>query len=163
MSILNIQLSSTGLSGVKPQWDYIVTSDTVAKVLSVGYLNAAVAEGYSFNQGDLVAISTKASSTARAKSSIYMVDHNGTNWNLIPSPSSPLFVAAQYTTIGGAAAEAITISGVLATDLAFVQMVNNAPNTVSVISAVCTANTLTVTFSANPGAGCIINYQILRP
>ena len=58
MPILNIQLSSTGLAGVKPQWDYIQTNDTVAEVLTVGYLNHSVDHGYSFNQGDLVAVGT---------------------------------------------------------------------------------------------------------
>jgi hypothetical protein len=70
---------------------------------------------------------------------------------------------AQYTTVGGAAAEAITIAGVQATDLAFVQVVDNGTANVTVLQAACTANTLTVTFSGNPGADCIINYQIMRP
>jgi len=163
MPILNIQLSSTGLAGVKPQWDYIQTNDTVAEVLTVGYLNHSVDHGYSFNQGDLVAVGTQATPTARVRSAIYQVDHNGINWNLVPLESSPLLVMAQYTTVGGAAAEAITISGVQATDLAFVQVVDNGTANVTVLQAACTANTLTVTFSGNPGADCIINYQIMRP
>jgi hypothetical protein len=78
------------------------------------------------------------------------------------TPSGITKFDAQYTTVGGAAAEAIAVAGALATDLAFVQLVNHGPNTVSVAFAVMTANTLTVTFSANPGAGAIINYQIIR-
>lgn len=78
------------------------------------------------------------------------------------APQSIIVFSSQYTTVGGAAAEAITVAGALATDLAYVQMVNQGPNTVSVVKAVMTANTLTVTFSGNPGAGAIINYQITR-
>lgn len=163
MAILNIQLSSTGLSGVKPQWDYIQTNNTVAEVLTVGYLNHSVDAGYSFNQGDLVAVSTQATPTSRVRSAIYQIDHNGTNWSLIPLESSPLLVMAQYTTTGGAVGEAITITGLLATDLADVQMVDNGTNNVTVLQVACTANTLTVTFSSNPGADTIINYWIYRP
>jgi hypothetical protein len=78
------------------------------------------------------------------------------------APEAIIKYSAQYTTVGGAAAEAITVTGALSTDLAFVQLVNHGPNTVSVAFAVMTANTLTVTFSANPGTGAIINYQITR-
>lgn len=70
--------------------------------------------------------------------------------------------AGQETTAGGAAAEAFTVTGALATDLAFVQIVDNGTSNVTALQAVMTANTLTVTFSANPGADTVINYQILR-
>jgi hypothetical protein len=77
-------------------------------------------------------------------------------------PQSIVKFAAQYTTGGGAAAEAITVTGALSTDLAFVQLVNPGSNTVSVVSAVITADTLTITFSGDPGADAVINYQITR-
>ena len=77
-------------------------------------------------------------------------------------PAAVIKYAAQYTTTGGAAAEAITVTGALATDLAFVQLVNDGTNNVSVLSAAVTADTLTVTFSADPGADAIIYYQIVR-
>jgi len=48
-----------------------------------------VETGFSFNQGDLVCVTTQASPTARLNSGIYQVDHNGANWNLIPTISSP--------------------------------------------------------------------------
>lgn len=79
------------------------------------------------------------------------------------TPAAVIKFAAQYTTTGGAAAEAITVTGaVAATDRAFVQLVNDGTNNVSVLSAVVTTNTLTVTFSGNPGADTIINYQLIR-
>lgn len=78
------------------------------------------------------------------------------------TPSHIVKFAGQPTTVGGAAAEAFVVNGVAATDLAFVQIVDDGTNNVTVKQAVCTLNTLTVTFSGNPGADCIFNYQILR-
>lgn len=79
------------------------------------------------------------------------------------TPAAVIKYAAQYTTTGGAAAEAITVTGALAaSDRAFVQMVNDGTNNVTVVSAVVTNNTLTVTFSADPGNDAVINYQIIR-
>lgn len=162
MAIKNILLGSAGLVGVEPRYDYILTDNTVAEVLASGFLNHYVDSGYAFSQGDVVSIITQASPSARKKAGLYQVDHNGANWNLIPLESSPLLVMAQYTTVGGAAAEAITISGVLSTDLADVQVVDNGTANVTVLQAACTANTLTVTFSGNPGADAVINYWIYR-
>lgn len=79
------------------------------------------------------------------------------------APSHVIKFANQVTTVGGAAAEAFTVTGaVAATDRAFVQVVDNGTNNVSVLQAVVTANTLTVTFSGDPGADTIINYQLIR-
>lgn len=78
------------------------------------------------------------------------------------APESVIKFASQYTTVGGSPAEAITVTGALATDLAFVQLVNAGSNTVSVLHAVVTSNTLTVTFSADPGNDAVINYQLTR-
>lgn len=66
---------------------------------------------------------------------------------------------AQFTTVGGAAAEAITITGVKATDVAFVGKKSGAQ---TLVKAVCTADTLTVTFSADPTTANVIYYVILR-
>lgn len=79
------------------------------------------------------------------------------------APSHIIKFGGQLTSVGGAAAEAFTVTGaVAATDRAFVQVVNDGPNDVTVLQAVVTNNTLTVTFSADPGAGAVINYQLIR-
>lgn len=79
------------------------------------------------------------------------------------APAAVIKFFGQTTTAGGAAAEAITVTGaVAATDRAFVQLVDPGTNTVSVVDAVVTTNTLTVTFSADPGADAIINWQLVR-
>ena len=79
------------------------------------------------------------------------------------TPAAVIKFFGQVTTVGGAAAEAFTVTGaVAATDRAFVQVVNNGTSNVTVLQAVVTADTLTVTFSADPVADTVINYQIIR-
>lgn len=79
------------------------------------------------------------------------------------TPSHVIKFANQVTTVGGAAAEAFAVTGaVAATDRAFVQVVNDGTANVTVLQAVVTADTLTVTFSANPGNDTVINYQLIR-
>ena len=79
------------------------------------------------------------------------------------TPSHIIKFAGKPTTVGGAAAEAFTVTGAVgATDEAFVQMVDNGTNNVTVLQAVVTNNTLTVTFSGDPGADTVFNYQIIR-
>jgi hypothetical protein len=79
------------------------------------------------------------------------------------TPSHIIKFGGQTTTVGGSATEAFTITGaVAATDRAFVQVVNNGTNNVTVLQAVVTANTLTITFSGDPAADTVYNYQLIR-
>lgn len=78
------------------------------------------------------------------------------------APSHVVKFAANYTTVGGAAAEAITVTGAAATDIPIVTMQNDGTGNVTIVSAVVTTNTLTVTFSGNPGNDAIISYVLLR-
>lgn len=78
------------------------------------------------------------------------------------APSHVVKYGAQYTTTGGAAAEAIAIPGVLATDIASCVIKDNGTANVTLLQTACTNNTLTLTFSANPGADTIVYYQIFR-
>ncbi|HHT9109583.1 MAG TPA: hypothetical protein ACFYDZ_00320 [Candidatus Brocadiaceae bacterium] len=108
---------------------------------------------------------TAAKLAANAVTTAKILDANVTLAKLAAgiTPSHVIKFANQVTTVGGAAAEAFTVTGaVAATDRAFVQVVDNGTANVSVLQAVVTANTLTVTFSGNPGADTIINYQLIR-
>ena len=78
-------------------------------------------------------------------------------------PAAMIVFGGNETTVGGAAAEAFAIAGIVgATDIAFCQMVDNGTNNVTILQAVCTDDTLTVTFSADPGNDAVFNYQIVR-
>lgn len=77
-------------------------------------------------------------------------------------PGWDIFAAGTATTAGGAAAEAITVTGARAGDIALACY--GATNDTDVIrQAVVTTNTLTVTCSADPGTAHSIHYVILRP
>lgn len=90
-----------------------------------------------------------------------VINQNGTPGSSIMG-AYPKF-AANYTTTGGAAAEAITVTGALVTDIPFVMLQDGGTNTVTVASAAVTANTLTITFSADPGDDAVVSYALLRP
>lgn len=78
-------------------------------------------------------------------------------------PSHMIVFSDQLTTVGGAATEAFTVTGAVgATDRAFVQVVADGTGNVTVLQAVVTNDTLTIEFSANPGADTIFNYQLVR-
>lgn len=79
------------------------------------------------------------------------------------TPAAVIKFFDQVTTVGGAAAEAFSVPGALAvSDRAFVQVVNDGGSNVTVLQAVVTDDTLTVTFSGNPGNDTVINYQLIR-
>ncbi len=79
------------------------------------------------------------------------------------TPAAVIKFFGQVTTVGGAAAEAFVVTGaVAATDRAFVQMVDNGTGNVTVLQSVVTTDTLTVTFSGDPGNDAVINYQLIR-
>ena len=78
---------------------------------------------------------------------------------------APAFItkyAAAYTTTGGAAAEAATVTGVAATDIVTANIKDNGTNNVTLLQVAATLNTLTFTFSADPGADTIVYYSVQR-
>jgi hypothetical protein len=90
---------------------------------------------------------------------------HGYNYALLRNrciPEWDIVAAGTHVTAGGAAAEAITVAGVLATDMAFVNY--GSTNDTDVISdVVCTANTITVTCSADPSTAHSLHYVVIRP
>ncbi len=62
---------------------------------------------------------------------------------------------------GGGTSVAIAVAGVAATDLVFAQ-IQASTNAVSVVKVVPTLDTVTVHFSADPGAATTVQYQALR-
>jgi hypothetical protein len=70
--------------------------------------------------------------------------------------------AGKATTVGGAAAEAITVTGVAATDVVIVTLQTEGGTPRSIVKAVPSTNTITVTFSGDPAADHIVAYQVLR-
>jgi len=84
------------------------------------------------------------------------------NPELIPSNSILTFDSA--VSVGGAATEAMTVTGLLATDkiLAVTQSVKGAANLPLLGYNTQVANGLTAVWSATPGAGAVIKVTVLR-
>lgn len=78
------------------------------------------------------------------------------------TPSHVVKFAGNKTSLGGAASEAFTITGLSTSDVVLLTMKDNGPSNVTILEHTITANTLTITFSANPGAGAVISYAVLR-
>lgn len=81
-------------------------------------------------------------------------------YSTVPS-HFPVF-AGTYKTLGGAAAEAITITGLLSTDVVQVVLRQKGASAKTILTALPTTNTLTVTFSGDPSTDHIIDYVIVR-
>lgn len=76
-------------------------------------------------------------------------------------PSHYIGFAGVHTTVGGAAAEEIAISGALTTDIPIV-VYNTTDDTDSILSVAVTEDTLTVTCSADPGETHKLAYMLFR-
>jgi hypothetical protein len=75
------------------------------------------------------------------------------------SPAGVIKFMAKYRTTGGNPA-VISIPGVLATDLAFIQALNDPSN--PILGAVTANNQLTITFTTDPGSDTDLYYIIVR-
>ena len=85
-----------------------------------------------------------------------------TTFNGVPVSSAfAIQYAGQNSYGGGSATHAITVTGVLATDLVFAN-IQTSTNAVTVEKVTPTTNTITVLMSGDPGASTLINYQVLR-
>lgn len=78
------------------------------------------------------------------------------------TPSHVVKYGAQYTTVGGAATEAVTVTGALSTDIASCVIKDNGTGNVTLLQTAVTNDTLTLTFSGNPGNDAVVYYQIFR-
>lgn len=87
MAILNIQTTQTGIAGTLPSIAYINTNDTEATVLTAGYLNAIVAQGFQFSMPCVALISTRTTPSAQPDVGWYEIQHSGSNWSAVPTSS----------------------------------------------------------------------------
>lgn len=141
---------------------YKVTAITTA-VTVVAYDIAGIAPG-SIVVSDLA---DNAVETAKIKdanvTTAKILDANVTVGKLATAlqPSHVVKYAGKGTNGGGNATVALTVAGVLSTDVIFAT-VQASTNAAYVIKAVPTTDTITVTLSADPGASTVISYQALR-
>ena len=148
--------------GSNPSIVRITTTNTLAEITTQGYLSNPIQleairnvnyGDFQWVNGDLVAIHYDGGS------GFFRYDVANATFKAV---SPMVFSAGQLTSVGGAAAEDFAIPGALATDLVFVNLVDDGPNDVTILTASVALDEVTVTFSGNPGAGAIANYQLLR-
>ena len=116
MSITNITTSQAGLVGVLPSLAYIETTDTEATVLTTGYLNKAVEQGYQFSLPCMACISTRATPSTAPQAGWYQIVHVGSNWSVVPGgspgdvtlPTIANHIATYTNTTGGLSEDAAT-------------------------------------------------------
>lgn len=78
------------------------------------------------------------------------------------TPSHVVKFAGKYTTLGGSATEAQTVSGVAATDIVIVCLQQKGATPRTILTAAPTTNTITYVFSGDPSTDHIVSYQVLR-
>jgi len=86
---------------------------------------------------------------------------DGTFWDHVPTSHVIALAATTAVYGGGGTSNAFTATGLLATDIVSA-VIRTSANAVSIVKAVPTANTLTVDFSADPGAGTTVDYIAAR-
>lgn len=175
-----------GQTGVNTRLMRIVCTDDLATITTPGYLNPNDLEGYIVMQYDFFHIyygsssnlfgifavsidpntgvvtlnqtASPANTVLLSGSSVsgHFPKFNNTTGQLIDSGAKILAgVTASFG--GGSASNAYTIAGLTSTSYGAAVILTSA-NTASIIKAVPSTNTLTVTFSADPGAGTTLTY-----
>lgn len=118
--------------------------------------------------GSLVAVGGTASvDDALAQQLVFNGDATYTTPPTATPPAPGLyetFRSVTHTTVGGAASEAVTITGLLTTDKVQATVVDNNTNEdVVLLESKVTANTVTLLFNENPTAGVKVNIEVTRP
>jgi len=162
MSITSIKRYFVG----DPDIVSIVTTDDLETIITPGYISSQSSVIEDLNKGSFEWSNTDAVLINYFSDQIGLFSYYTSDDTLAAFsgalPQSVIRFSGQKTTVGGSASEAFSIPGALSTDKAFVQMVNDGTGNVTILQAVVTANTLTITFSGNPGNNAVFNYQLIR-
>jgi hypothetical protein len=78
------------------------------------------------------------------------------------APSHVVKYAGKYTTTGGSATEAQTLSGVAATDIVIATLQDAGVSPETILTAKPTLNTITYVFSGDPSTDHVVSYMVLR-
>ena len=157
-----------------PGWDIIYagtqdcTAATTTAVSVTGVLATDIAiAGYSASDDTDTIVKTICTANtvtvthSTTSSTLHSIDYVVLRPRGTFAPSHYIAYAGIHTTVGGAAAEAITVTGALATDLAIV-VYETTDDTDTIAKSVVTADTLTVTASADPSTAHAFAYMLLR-
>ena len=127
-------------------------TDTIIDIVQPGYFNDLADR---IHQGDSVWVHASDRSDF-----IQFTSANGVTPVTTKIVSGPQFVG-QGSYGGGGTSHAITVTGLVATDTISVTL-RASTNACSIEKCVVTPSTITVHFSADPGAGTLIDYIVFR-
>lgn len=161
MSYLNEKLTAwpSGQNRKAPTaWLYKSSDDALATILASGYFDTEVNR---FKAGTLLYIQDSADVVALVK---VIVTGTTLTTDVITQSGSAaqIIFAGIHTTAGGAAAEDITLTGALATDVVVVTLHTAGATPRTIASAVTATDKATVTFSGDPSTDHLVNYIVTR-
>lgn len=78
------------------------------------------------------------------------------------TPSHIVVAAGSFTTLGGDANEAITVSGATSADIAIVSLQVKGGTPRTILTAVAATNAINVVMSGDPSTDHVISYMLLR-
>lgn len=78
------------------------------------------------------------------------------------APSHVVKFAGKYTTLGGSATEAQTVTGVAATDIVVATLQDKGATPRTILTSKPTLNTITYIFSGDPSTDHVVSYVVLR-
>ncbi len=180
MAFDRLNMASTGASltneDVPTGWSYVSSADALATIRASAYFND-IAQSLSQNDyiyitgsdgSDLVNVTSVTGAVPVTVAAFISAGDIADGAVTLPklaagvSPSHVVKFGGTHTTVGGAAAEDITVTGALATDLSFVviRTVGAAPRTL--LTSLAGTDKITITFSGDPAADHVVVYQVLR-
>ncbi len=135
---------------------FVSSSDNWATITASAYFNDLIND---LKVNDLIIVQ---STTERGFLRVNSVTTNVTTvHDLYPNPAYVARYAGTHAYGGGGTSTAITVTGVLASDIPMAS-IKASTNNVSVTKVVPTADTITVHFSADPGASTTVQYIVDR-
>jgi hypothetical protein len=140
------------MPGVSPAWDVAGVGHCISNDAD-NIVSAILSEAIS--TGPVLTITGSADPSTAHKYNYFVARYGTIN-------DYDIIFAGTHTTVGGAAAEAITLTGALATDLGFA-CYGATNDTDTIAKVIMTANTMTVTMSADPSTVHSLHYMVLRP
>jgi len=158
MTVLSFNINYPGQAGVFPNEISIQTNNTLDEVMAVGYLDHMFAENVPIENGMMALVSTKPAPNSPVTNTVSLqITFASGRWSLKPSLINPMKVATTAAYAGGGTSHAFAATGLTSSSIVTANILTST-NSVSITKVVPSANTLTITFSADPGAGTTVNY-----
>jgi len=147
--------ASTGNRSTGNAYLYKSSTDTIATITTSAYFNDVISR---LTVGDIIYVQ---GSDGKKIVEVTSVTTNVTVQNLNGSVAK-VIASAIHTTAGGAAAEVITVTGALATDVVVATLHTKGSTPRIIVTAATGTDDVTVTFDADPSTDHLINYVVYR-